>query len=60
MAGPKRRLTDTGLKDTFLGNLHPVAGVHNFAYTHYVQHQLKYDQLHIQGRINRIIPVVSG
>jgi len=60
MAGPKRRLTDTGLWDTFLGNLQPVAGVHNFAYTHYVQHQLEYDQLHIQGRINRIIPVASG
>jgi len=59
MAGPKRRLTDTSLWDTFLGNLQPVAGVHNIAYTHYVQQQLEYDQLHIQGRINRIIPVVS-
>jgi len=52
MAGPKRRLTDAGLWDTFLGNLHPVAGVHILAYTHYVQHQLEFDQLHI--------PVVAG
>lgn len=25
-----------------------------------MQHQLEYDQVHIQGRINIIIPVVSG
>jgi len=37
MAGPKRRLTDAGLWDTFLGSLQSVAGVHNLAYTHYVQ-----------------------
>ena len=60
MAGPKRRLTDAGLWDTFLGNLHPVAEVHNLAYTHYVQHQLEFDQLDVQGRINKIIPVVAG
>ncbi len=60
MAGPKRRLTDAGLWDTFLGNLQPVAGVHNLAYTHYVQHQLEFDQLDVQGRINKIIPVVAG
>jgi len=60
MTGPKRRLTDAGLWDTFLGNLQPVTGVHNLAYTHYVQHQLEFDQLDVQGRINKIIPVVVG
>ena len=38
MAGPKRRLIDARLWETFLGNLQPVTGVHNLAYTHNVQH----------------------
>ena len=38
MARSKRRLTDARLWDAVLGNLQPVTGVHNLAYTHYVQH----------------------
>jgi len=60
MAGPKRRFTDASLWDTFLGNLQPIAGVHNLAYTHHIQHQLEFDQLPIQAKINKIIPVVAG
>ena len=60
MAGPKRRLIDARLWETFLGNLQPVTGVHNLAYTHNVQHQLEFDQLDVQGRINKITPVVAG
>jgi len=52
MAGPKRRLTDAGFWDMFLGNLQPVAGVHNLAFTYYVQHQLEFDQLDSGGRMD--------
>jgi len=60
MAGPNRRLIDARLWETFLGNLQLVTSVHNLAYTQNVQHQLEFDQLDVQGRINKITPMVAG
>ena len=56
----KRKYTDAGLWNIFLGNTYAVPWLHSMAFMAYVQSKEEYDMLPVQARITKLTPLLMG
>ena len=56
----KRKCTDAGLWNIFLGNTYAVPWLHSMAFMAYMQSKEEYDMLPVQARITKLIPPLMG